>query len=130
MVPQSRKDRNYRIPDILAFQQPVAIQIANIDCTVSEPYVVAPEFVLHSKGRFSNVEQHLGAGIFRTTETLPGNIRPFEAASWHRCRSVVPGGRGPCLRFHREGLPECFEPPWTARHLATSPRRYRSTRAS
>ena len=59
MVPQSSKDRNYRIPDVLAFQQPVAIQIANIDCTVSEPYVVAPEFVLHSKGRFSNVEQHL-----------------------------------------------------------------------
>jgi hypothetical protein len=59
MVPQSRKDRNYRIPDVLAFQQPVAIQIANIDCTVSEPHVVAPELALHSKGRFSNVEQHL-----------------------------------------------------------------------
>ena len=45
MVPQSRKDRNYRIPDLLAFQQPVAIQIANIDCTVSEPYVNGKGFI-------------------------------------------------------------------------------------
>ena len=59
MVLQPCEDRNYIIPDLLAFQESVAVQIANVDSEVSEPHVTATKFARHSKGCFAHVEQHL-----------------------------------------------------------------------
>jgi len=59
LVPQSRQDRNHIIPDFLAFEQPVAVQLAYIDRAVPEPHIRPAEFTIHSKRGFPHVEQHL-----------------------------------------------------------------------
>ncbi len=59
MVPQSRQNRNYIISDLLAFQQPIAVQIANVDNAVSEPLIGAAEFTVHPKRSLAHIDQNL-----------------------------------------------------------------------
>ena len=59
MVPQSRKNRNYIIPDFRAFQQAVSLERANVDHPVLEQYVGAAQLVLHLQLRFAHVQHHL-----------------------------------------------------------------------
>src|SRR5450432_67961 len=52
-------DRNYIISNFLAFEQPVAVQIANIDSAVPEPHIGAAEFTFHAKRALAHVEHDL-----------------------------------------------------------------------
>src|SRR5437588_12287709 len=58
MVPQAGQDRNYIIADLLAFQQPLAIQVANVDRPVTEPHIRPAQFAFHAKRRASPPVEH------------------------------------------------------------------------
>src|SRR5712692_12023523 len=117
MVPQSRQDRNYIIADLLAFQQPIAVQFANVDSAVSEPQIGAAEFAVHSAPRPHRAEP--GAGIFQTAEPRRGSIRPSVVAWSSRFRSEVPGGRGSLRRrWSRRGNPPGCQ--FDISHLSTA----------
>ena len=59
MVPQSRQNRNYVISDSLAFQEALAIQLANADQAVLEQHAGTAESILHSQLRFAHVQNDL-----------------------------------------------------------------------
>src|SRR5580704_17759280 len=78
MVPQSRQDRNYIISDVLAFQQPLTVQLANVENTVPEPDIVAAKFAFHAKRGLTHIEQHLARKSFEQPENSEAILRHSE----------------------------------------------------
>jgi hypothetical protein len=59
VVPQPRQDRNYIIPDLIAFDQAVSVQLADIESPIPLPYIGAANFTSHSQRRRPDIEQDL-----------------------------------------------------------------------
>jgi hypothetical protein len=59
MVSQSRQDRNYIIPNFLALDEAISIQLSNVDNAIPEPHIRAAELAFHAKRRLAYIEQDL-----------------------------------------------------------------------